>query len=238
MASREIVYKDSVYSLSYEILNPKNEKIILFLHGWGSNKEIMKQAFSDKLQNFKQIYLDLPGFGNSSINEPIDTYEYALIVDLFINSLHVKVDTILGHSFGGKVATLLNSKNLILLSSAGIVVEKSFKVKSKIKFFKLFKNLFPKNMYKYFASDDVKNMNQTMYEILKKVVNEDFSNNFKKTTSNTLIFWGKDDQATPLASGKYIANLINDSKFFPYDGDHFFFINKSNQIVKRINEYI
>jgi alpha-beta hydrolase superfamily lysophospholipase len=183
MASRQIQYKDQKYSLSYEIFNQEKDKTILFLHGWGSNKEIMKQAFLKDLNDFKHIYLDLPGFGNSSLDCVIDTNDYANIVKVFLNSLHVKVNTVVGHSFGGKVATLLSPENLVLLSSAGIVVPKSLKIRTKIKLFKLFKNIVPKNMYKFFISDDVKGMNQMMYEVLKKVVDEDFSPMFKKTTS-------------------------------------------------------
>ncbi|WP_458701507.1 alpha/beta fold hydrolase [Sulfurospirillum sp. 1307] len=235
MASREIIYNSKEYSLSYEILNPKNTKSILFLHGWGSNKEIMKQAFKSTLAGYKHIYLDMPGFGNSDIQEVICTQDYANIVRLFLKSLHVEVDCVVGHSFGGKVAALLNPKTLVLLSSAGIVRKKSFKVRVKIKCFKIFKHIVPKGFYKYFASEDVSGMSQIMYEILKNVVDEDFREIFRKINSKCFIFWGKEDMATPLKSGQMIANLIDNSKFFPLQGDHFFFLNQSNFIAKSID---
>jgi len=222
------------YSLSYEILNQSKTKTILFLHGWGSNKEIMKQAFAKKLKGYKHIYLDMPGFGSSSIDKAIGTKEYALIVIEFLNSLHVEVDVVVGHSFGGKVATLLEPKNLVLLSSAGIVVEKSFKIKIKIKIFKFFKNIVPQSLYKFFISDDVKGMSQTMYEVFKRVVDEDFASIFEKSTCNTLIFWGKEDSATPQSSGETILKLMKNSKFFTLEGDHFFFMKNSKYICEVI----
>ena len=129
MAIKDIKYKNKIYSLSYELQNLSKKRVILFLHGWGSNKDIMKQAFSKYLSNYKHIYLDMPGFGNSSIEEVITTKDYANIVKEFLKSLHVEANCVVGHSFGGKVASLLNPDSLILLSSAGIKREKSLKIK-------------------------------------------------------------------------------------------------------------
>lgn len=238
MALRELVYNSQTYSISYEILNVDKSETIVFLHGWGANKEIMKQAFGSYLKEFKLVFLDLPGFGNSTIVKPIKTDDYAKIVRIFLKSLHVDKYSVVGHSFGGKVGALLNPKNLILLSSAGILVDKSFKIKMKIRFFKIFKNIVPKSMYRLFASDDVSGMSQTMYEILKNVVDEDFREVFQNVTSETLIFWGKEDSATPLSSGEEISRIIKNSFFYPLEGDHFFFIKNSKFIAEVINEHI
>ncbi|WP_024954641.1 alpha/beta fold hydrolase [Sulfurospirillum arcachonense] len=238
MAIRNVLYNNQNYSISYEISNQDMSESIVFLHGWGSNKEIMKQAFGNEFENYKHIYIDLPGFGSSSINTPITTQDYADIIGVFLDSLHVKPLIIAGHSYGGKVAALLNPKNLILLSSAGIVVPKAFKIKMKIKIFKMFKNIVPKCMYKLFASDDVKGMSQTMYEIFKSVVDEDYRSVFAQVTSNTFIFWGKEDSATPLSSGVQISQIIKGSKFYPLEGDHFFFIKNAKFISKSINEQL
>ena len=238
MALRELVYNSVTYSISYEILNQNQNEVIVFLHGWGSSKEIMKQAFGKGLDNYKLIFLDLPGFGSSSIEIPIKTDDYAKIVKQFLETLHVESFSVAGHSFGGKVGAILNPKNLILLSSAGILVEKSCKVKMKIIFFKIFKNIVPKRMYSLFSSDDVNGMSQTMYEVLKSVVNEDFIPVFQKVTSKTFIFWGKEDTSTPLSSGIKISQIIKQSSFYPLDGDHFFFIKNSKFITKVINEQL
>lgn len=236
MALRELVYDSQSYSISYEILNKNKNKTLVFFHGWGSNKEIMKQAFARNLEDFCLIFLDLPGFGGSSITKPIKTDDYANIVKLFLNSLHVESFTAVGHSFGGKIGAILNPKGLVLLSSAGILVEKSCKVKLKIRFFKIFKNIVPKNMYRFFASDDVSGMSQVMYETLKNVVDEDFSDIFKKVRSKTLIFWGKDDNATPLSSGIEISKIISDSNFYPLEGEHFFFLQNAKFISSIIEK--
>ncbi len=132
MASKSIEVLDRKFDISYEIVNPNQKKDIVILHGWGSNKEIMKQAFGRYLSEFRHIYIDMPGFGKSSNNYVLTTKDYSLIIKKFIETLNTNVVAIAGHSFGGKVATLINPENLILLSTAGILEEKSKKVKTKI----------------------------------------------------------------------------------------------------------
>ena len=75
-----------------------------------------------------------------------------------------------------------------------------------------------------------------MYEILKKVVNEDWSEYFLTCQSQTFIFWGKEDNATPFQSGKKMHQLIKNSTFVPLDGDHFFFVRRAKEIEKLLLE--
>ena len=236
MAKREISFQNSTYSLSYELLNQNQPQTILFLHGWGSNKEIMKQAFGKTFPSYQHLYLDLPGFGHSSIDGVIDTPIYVQIVQAFLDVLHVKPLMIVGHSYGGKVATLLNPDVLVLLSSAGIVAPKSLKVRTKIALFKMLKPFSPKRFYRFFATKDVEGMSQTMYEILKRVVNEDLSEAFLTCKAKAFIFWGKEDRATPLASGEKIHALIQGSSFYPQEGDHFFFLKHAKTVEKTLLE--
>jgi pimeloyl-ACP methyl ester carboxylesterase len=236
MASRLCKYKNLEFEISYEILNPKATKNIIFLHGWGSNKEIMKQAFGRYLKDFRHIYIDMPGFGKSFNDKFLTTQDYANIIKIFLDELNYKIDIVAGHSFGGKVATLLNPKCLVLLSSAGILIPKPLLIKIKIALFKALKFLHLKKIRDLFISDDAKGMNQGMYETFKYVVNEEFEENFKKVTSKALLFWGKNDTATPLWSGKKINSLIKNSSFFSFEGDHYFFLKHSKAISEEIEK--
>ena len=235
MAIKEVTYKNSVFKLSYELINPSQKKVILILHGWGSNKEIMKQAFSKELQELKHIYLDMPGFGGSSNETILTTEDYGKIVLLFLESLKVEPIVAMGHSFGGKVATLLNTKYLVLLSSAGIVTEKPWSIKIKIATFKMLKPLGFKRIRELFVAPDAQGMSHEMYETFKNVVDENFEEQFSKSQSKALCFWGIDDTATPLYTGEKIAGLITDSEFYPLEGDHFFFLKHADFIAKALN---
>ena len=103
MASKDIIYKEHTFKLSYELVNPAQEMVLLILHGWGSNKEIMKQAFGNTLPDYKHIYLDMPGFGKSTNEMILTTVDYANIVQHFLDELGVTATIAMRHSFGGKV---------------------------------------------------------------------------------------------------------------------------------------
>ena len=236
MALKEIDYKEQKFKLSYEIVNPSAKESILVLHGWGSNKEIMKQAFSKELKGYRHIYLDMPGFG-ASVNEMILTTEdYGKIVELFLESLNVEPLVVMGHSFGGKVATLLNRPYLVLLSSAGVVTQKPWSVKIKIATFKFLKPLGMKRIRELFVAPDAQGMSHEMYETFKNVVDEDFEAQFAKSQSEALCFWGIDDTATPLYTGEKISKLIKNSKLYPLEGDHFFFLKHAKFIATEIEK--
>ena len=238
MASKSLIIDNKLFDISYEIINPSSKIDIIFLHGWGSNKDIMKNSFSSFLKNFRHIYIDLPGFGKSATKHILDTNLYTKIVDEFLKLLNSSKNIIVGHSYGGKVACNLNPKNLVLLSSAGILEEKTIKVKLKILSTKIFNTIGLKKISKMFRSSDVNTMNENMYATFKNVVDEDFSRNFSEFQNNTLIFWGEKDTATSLESGKKIAALINTSTFISYDGDHFFFVKNVKNICERIENGI
>jgi pimeloyl-ACP methyl ester carboxylesterase len=234
LAKTFVEVENKNFEIVYDIFNLDKEKNIIFLHGWGSNKEIM-EVFKDSLKDYKHIYIDMPGFGKSKTEEVLTTKLYAKIMDKFLYKLNIQKDIIVGHSFGGKVATLLNPNKLVLLSSAGILEEKSFKVKAKIKTFKILKSLGLTSFRKFFVADDAKQMSENMYQTFKNVVDEDFSEEFKKYKNKAFIFWGDKDTAVSVQSGEKMAKYLN-GEFYVLEGDHYFFLDKKNlkEIVEKI----
>ena len=236
MAVKSIQFNQHTLDISYEIVNPNSKVDLIILHGWGSNKGLMKKSFSKYMNGFRHIYIDLPGFGNSTCNLALTTKDYARIVELLMIHLNASKDIILGHSFGGKVALLLEPKILVLVSSAGIYVEKPLKIKTKIALFKILKVFGLAKFRNLFVADDAKKLSEPMYQTFKNVVDEDFSDEFSQFRGKALLFWGEDDTATPLSSGKKIEELINDSSLISYPGDHFFFMNNAEDISKHIEK--
>jgi pimeloyl-ACP methyl ester carboxylesterase len=236
MAVKTISYKQHTFDISYEIVNPHEKVDLIILHGWGSNKNLMKQSFSNYMSGFRHIYIDLPGFGNSTAPMAMTTADVAEIMTLLLRELNASYDIILGHSFGGKVAVLLEPEMLVLVASAGIYREKSFKVKSKIALFKLLKSFGLTKFRSLFVADDAKELSTFMYETFKNVVDEDFSEHFKAYKGDALLFWGKDDTATPLDSAKKMAALLPKSHLEVYDGDHYFFMKHAADVSQKIEE--
>ena len=235
MAVKEIKYGGKIYRISYETANPAHKDVALFLHGWGANKEIMKKAFGAYFKDFRHVYVDMPGFGASSMHGALATKDYVKIIKSFLDELGANPKIIFGHSFGGKVATLLNPEYLALLSSAGIVAKKPLWVRFKIALFKFLKLFGLGFLYKFFATKDVKGMSKTMYETLKNVVDEDFSSKFADFGGKAFIFWGEEDKATPLKSGERVSRLIKNSEFHALKGDHFFFLLHARYIDGVVN---
>ncbi|MDD5549409.1 MAG: alpha/beta hydrolase, partial [Sulfurovaceae bacterium] len=87
MAQRDINYKKNIFNIAYDIVNPSKENTILILHGWGSNKEIMKQAFAKQMSDFKHVYVDMPGFGKSTNPIVLKTEDYAHILSTFLEEI-------------------------------------------------------------------------------------------------------------------------------------------------------
>jgi len=233
VAIREIEVDNKKFKIAYDILNPKREKNIIFLHGWGSNREIMK-VFSENFKDFRHIYIDMPGFGKSSNDYVLTTFDYAKIIDKFLDELKIKKDIIIGHSFGGKVATLLKPELLVLLASAGIKLPKPFSVRAKIKFYKFLKSIGLSKFRKYFVSEDVRGMSENMYETFKNVVDEDFSKIFESYKRDVLIFGGEEDSAVPKEAIEIQSKLFKSNNIM-LSGGHYFFFNQPNPNTAKEN---
>jgi len=234
MAIKSIQYNQHTINVSYEIVNPDAKIDLIVLHGWGSNKNLMKSTFAPYMDSFRHIYIDLPGFGKSTCSLTLKTSDYTRIVELLMIHMNASKDIILGHSFGGKVALLLDPKVLVLVASAGIYIEKSFKIKAKIALFKALKIFGFAKLRSLFADEDAKTLSEPMYKTFKNVVNEDFSYEFSDYSGKALLCWGKEDTATPLSSAEKIHALIKDSTLKVYEGDHYFFMKHAEDVYKEI----
>ncbi len=231
MAQKEILYQNRPFPVAYEMVRPQVSKTLLFLHGWGSNKEIMKGAFGDRFLDYRLLFVDMPGFGKSPNEEAIlQTDDYAAIMQHFLDALSIRPVAVFGHSFGGKVALLMHPPLLVLLSSAGIVMPKPLRIRLKIALFKKLKRFGGSRLRALFASEDVSGMPPHMYETFKRVVDEDFFERFRRYEGKALLFWGKSDTATPPAAGRQIASLIKHGEYFEMEGDHYFFLHHSAAI--------
>jgi pimeloyl-ACP methyl ester carboxylesterase len=238
MALKNITTNGITYALSYELVNPSAGAPILFLHGWGANKELMRRVFGGYFKQNCLIFLDLPGFGGSSLQTPLNSYEVAGVVRDFLAAIDKQPSIIIGHSFGGKIATLLSPPNLVLLSSAGIVMKKRLSVRIKIAIFKLMRRIGLGRFYRLFATKDAAGMSRAMYEMLKRVVDEDMSGEFAAYKGRALLFWGGSDDATPPEAGQRINNLIKGSEFYLLSGGHFFFMEHADEIARTIEREI
>ncbi len=207
---------------------------LILLHGWGMDVstwwpvvELLKNNLPAGRQGFTLWLLDLPGFGRSDTpKRAYDTKDYADIIAEFIKNNKIKNASILGHSFGGKVAIKLTStypnlvNKLILVGSSGIKPVPSFRRMLIYPLAKIVHHLVPdifnlktiirKKFYRKIESD-YENAG-AMKDTLLKTIKEDLAEDLKKIKKETLIIWGEDDQTVPLKYGKIMFQLIKNSR--------------------------
>jgi pimeloyl-ACP methyl ester carboxylesterase len=259
MEAHQIIINNQL--ISYVGTQSTGEKCLLFLHGWGSNKEVWGQVSKLISQSVNQQYtiyaLDLPGFGQSPLSlkqqlqAGLSVGDYAEIVKGFIEKLALKNIIIVGHSFGGRVGIKLASQypdiisQLVLVDSAGFVTPASKKnlmgVVAKI-IKPIFKPRFMqglrKKIYKGLGAEDYLTFPELKATFLK-VVNEDLSKDMKGIKIPTLIITGENDKDTPIAFGKRMNFLIPNSQLLILkNAGHYSFLDQPEEFVKILAKFI
>lgn len=201
---------------------------LLLLHGWGASSAVMAPMQERFSAIARVTNLDLPGFGHSEApHSGWSVYDYADFVEEVISSLGLQNPVILGHSFGGRLAIILGSRGvgrkLVLTDAAGILPKRGIDYYLRVYSYKAAKkvmslpglnkcadrvlDLWRKNN----PSSDYANAQGVMREIFVKVVNEDLQPLLPQIKLPTLLIWGENDIATPLADGQLMERLIPDA---------------------------
>lgn len=84
----------------------------VFLHGWGGDSQSFSGA-ENYLNSLGVGYVapDLPGFGKSGYDVEWDIFDYADCVSALIKQMGTV--TLVGHSFGGRIALILGNQKSI-----------------------------------------------------------------------------------------------------------------------------
>ncbi|MGL5043177.1 MAG: alpha/beta fold hydrolase [Culicoidibacterales bacterium] len=198
-------------------------KNIILLHGWGQNIEMMEPVGQHLQKWFRVWNIDLPGFSGASVEPPFawDIYDYSSMLAAFIAELGIINPTLIGHSFGGRMAIIYAAKHLdvhkvILLDAAGIRPKRSFDYYRRVYAYKTVKTLLKitgltkisEAKLKNAGSTDYQQSSQLMKQIMTKVVNEDLTYLLKDIKAPTLLVWGELDDATPVSDGEIMEELI------------------------------
>ncbi len=203
-------------------------KPFLILHGWGSNCERwadVAEIISKK--GYKVVVPDLPGFGKTDdLEAPWNTNKYINWIEQFVKEIGLSDFYLLGHSFGGALASKIavkraqDVKKLFLVSAACVrrkTAQKSFLKKVakivKVLHFLPYYGFFRKVVYKFIIrKSDYVYVEGIMKQTYLNIISEDLSFHLPFIKVPTVIIWGDKDDSTPIEDAQLIAQRVKNSK--------------------------
>lgn len=243
-------------------------KTLIILHGWQSSgarwkkvKEIIEQ------DGIRVLAPDIPGFKDETeLKKSWTLDDYINWFSDFIIQSKLEYPEIqdgfylLGHSFGGRMAIKISSKNLfkldglILVSAAGIKRNQAFYSKAIglgvkiIKAFKLGDLPFGKNLYNFLRvffyryvirKTDYLNAKGALNETIKNILAEDLKERLYDITVSTKIIWGDKDKLTPVRDAYLINERIKNSELEVFEGiKHTPYIECPEKLAESIIKFI
>ena len=194
------------------------------------------------------LQIDFSGFGKSPEPDKNYTiYDYANEVIEVLDYYKIDTFSVVGHSFGGRVALILNTKravqNIVLVDSAGLKYKNNLLTKLKIINYKIVKNLvrikfLNESSLKKYGSEDYKNLSNNMKQVFCNVVNENLKDFACKVFCPTLIVWGDKDKTTPLYMAKNFKKYIKNSKIAVLKGGHFAYLENLFEFNNLLLEFL
>lgn len=214
--------------VDYDFINNKKNKTILFLHGWGGNKNSFSQTINLTKKNFNVLSLTLPT--TKPTTSVWDLFDYVELVNQILKNHSIDSVIIVCHSFGLRIAMLLNKKikieKIIITGGAGLKKSNIFtktalnnnKILLKCEKFKF--------LFKKIASEDYQNLSVINRQTFKNIINLNlcFATKFN---CEMLLFWGKNDRSTKLWMAKKLKKS-NQAKLILTNSDHFAYLKENS----------
>jgi pimeloyl-ACP methyl ester carboxylesterase len=227
---------------------------VVVLHGWGGRIESMAPVIDCLRSSFRVIAMDLPGFGDSPA--PAGTWgtaDYAAFVRGVLGTLEVTRAHFVGHSYGAKTSLYLAATEpllvdkLLLCGSSGLRSAPSLKARLKraaSKTARTVGKLGPPGRairdaaYKRLASEDYRNAG-AMRSTFVKVVNEDLSDLLPSISASTLLIWGTNDDAVPVAHARKMEAAIPDAGLVLFEGaGHFAYLDDPKRFCRVARHFL
>ena len=217
-------------------------KDIVFLHGWGASRSAFLFVAKRLCFNYRVTVLDFAGFGDSQTpNEPYSVKKYADDVVKLLDICGIECATLVGHSFGGRVATEIAVHNssrverIVLIDSAGIKPRRKPAYYVKVALHKILKKLGKKGLM---GSSDYAVLPDKMKKTFVNVVGYDQRKDICKISQPTAVFWGKKDKETPLYMYRFYLKHVEGAQGFLLDGGHFSYVDDFAKFMAILLAYL
>lgn len=231
-------------------------KTLIILHGWQSSKEKwLKVKEGIEKAGIRVIVPDIPGFKEETkLLKPWNLDNYIEWFKNFLISENISGSFfLLGHSFGGALATkytLENSDRVtkLFLVAAACVRKKTLKRKVLVYISKVVKKfsflpfypLFKKVSYKFIIrNSDYPQAKGFLEDTYLNVIKEDLSPLLAQVKTPTILIWGDKDTITPLKDGQFIKQQIVNSRIEIIQGaDHKLNTKNPDELTNIIIKFI
>lgn len=233
-------------------------KPVVMLHGWGANLSLVT-PLAEKLAplGYRCYVPDMPGFGQTPApDEGWTVHEYVKWVISYLDAHELDKIYLFGHSFGGRLGLVLGAEHsdriikMVLADAAGVRGTQSTSGQWRLKSYRLALNTLKtvglkpqaeqlRNWYsERYGSADYKAAKGIMRETFVKVVNEDLLPFAARVKPSTLLFWGDQDDDTPLAQGQLLEKTIPDAGLVVWEGaGHYSYLERSADTARVIDHF-
>lgn len=227
---------------------------ILVLHGWRASVASFDQ-FSAALNElgYTVFVPELPGFGSSALDQAWTLDDYVLWTKQYIQEHALARCVVVGHSFGGQIAVALAVQDPVLLSKLVLVssaaIRRPVTFKGKIRYyFSHIAGLFSKMvgtrglstlLASRLRTDDYQQVSPLLRETMRQVLKEDLYDQLHNIDVPTLLCWGEEDRATPLALAHLHQQQINDAQLYTFPNvGHNLPYEKPKELAQQIDSFI
>ena len=180
--------------------------------------------------HYRVTAIDFLGFGKSlPLTRPFSVSDYADWTKQVLAELGVKRPSVIAHSFGCRVALKMAEgggqvfDKLILTGPAGVILNRGFSYRVKVRAYRFVKKFFPAFAEKKFGSVEYRSLSTIMKESYKKIVNEDLRETASRVQNEILILEGRSDTTTPPKEAEAYLAVMNRARLVFLDGGHFAF---------------
>lgn len=235
----------------YELLNPKAKTPLVILHGWGHNASLWLPLTKLLASDCRVYLLDLPGFGGThNLAQDADVPHYTEFVHHFTVKLKLRNFILVGHSFGGQIATDFALKypnvlrRLVLIDSATIRVRR-LKTRAKIFLAKVTKPLtqilpatLKRALLSLYTSPDYANANSYLKGVLDQILKYDLSKKIHTLKVPTDIIWGSEDRVIPYTAKLLVETIENADLHVIYGAGHSPHLTHTAKLAVVLNQII
>ncbi len=195
---------------------------VLWLHGWQrSGADFASVAAAAAREGIASVALDLPGFGASPL--PPEAGGAALYARLLAPVLAEVGDAplvLVGHSFGGRVATVLaatNPEGVRAVVLTGVPLLRVTPTRSSPAAYRLVRALHRRGVVsearmeaarQKYGSRDYRNCTGLLREVLVTSVNETYEGELARVTAPVTLLWGREDREVPVAVAEAARALL------------------------------